>query len=86
MTKECFLELYGNEKLTFSNYYKYVFTFKCPLENGNVLCCECGGSSEDIYRFGVNTDTEYNLYELDPFSGTIFDSDGGIVHSFYESC
>ena len=86
MNKECFLELYGNEKLVFSHYYKYVFTFRCPLENGNVLCCECGGGSGEIYRFGVNVDTEYNLDELDPFSGTIFDSDGGIVHSFYESC
>ena len=83
MTKECFLELYGNEKLTFSHYYKYVFTFKSQMKNGIVLCCECGGSSEQIYRFGVNADTEYTLKELNPFAGIVLDN-CELVHSFYE--
>ena len=51
MTYKDFIKEYGEEEVRFTSYYKYEFTFK----NKNVTVW-CGGSSDDIYKFAVDTE------------------------------
>ncbi len=62
-----FIKQYGKQKVKFSYYYKYSFTFK----NDNGLSVRVGGSSDDIYRFSVDVDKEYFVSELEPNSATL---------------
>ena len=50
MTKQEFLEQYGEEEVKFSSYYKYDFFFK-----NNHIKISIGGNTEDIYRLHIDT-------------------------------
>ena len=65
MSKEEFIKQYGEEKVKFSSYYKYSFTFK----NENVSVC-VGENADDIYRLEVDADKEYLVKDLD-FNGAL---------------
>lgn len=56
MSRAQFEEKYGQCAVKFSSYYKYVFTFKAELPNGDMLYVSVGGDSSDIYRFTVTAD------------------------------
>jgi len=59
MTKQEFLEQYGDTVVTFSGYYKYVFTFKS--QDG--LEIHAGGNSSDIYRCRIRPEMTVNEIE-----------------------
>ena len=55
MTAEQVNEKFKDVKVTFAAYYKFTFTFKGQSEDGYTLACVYGGSSDDIYRYDVDT-------------------------------
>jgi len=60
MTYEEFIEKYGNEKVKFKSYYKYIFNFT----NNKGIIVSMGGISDDIYRCEIQADKEYLISEL----------------------
>lgn len=81
ITKDKFLELYGDVKVKFASYYKFAFTYKAILPNGDILRVGCGGAGDDIYRHEVEADCEETVSSLDPREGECL-RDGKVVHSF----
>ena len=83
MTRQEFYDKYGNVKVKFSRFYKFMFTFNALLPDGSVLVCNVGGNSDDIYRLEVTVDSEETLKSLGPFSGSVY-KDYKEVESFYD--
>ena len=83
MTKEEFLKKYGDIKVKFSSYYKYIFNYSATLEDGSILEVGVGGDSGDIYRFSVDVDELVRIEILDPFSGSVY-KNGNEIEGFYE--
>lgn len=83
MTKIEFIQHYKDIPVVFDNYYKYTFTFKGTLSNGDTITCSCGGVSDDIYRFEVISGKEILISTLDPYKGSII-RDGKELDDFYE--
>ena len=75
MGEEFYLK-YGNIKVRFQSYYKYIFTFQGKYE-GKVLKCLVGGNPDDIYRLEVKSNKEYVIRELEP---NCVEIDGEIVY------
>jgi len=71
MTKDDFIKKYGDRKVKFSDYYKYVFTF----EGSGGLVIYCGGFHDEIYRFDVEPNKPYTVRELSPFYGKCGDDE-----------
>ena len=65
ITREEILEKYGDVQVEFSHYYKYVFTFKGELQNGENVFVDTGGNADDVYREEVVTGQTYSVSELD---------------------
>ena len=65
LTRAQFEEKYGQVRVKFSSYYKYVFTFKAELPNGDMLYVSVGGDSSDIYRLEVTADTTQAVTFMD---------------------
>lgn len=82
-TREEFLEKFGKEKVTFSSYYKYTFTYSCITDDGLLIVVHTGGDSDGIYRKEVLADEEYTIESLSPFSGDAHRGVERIAH-FYE--
>jgi hypothetical protein len=56
---------YGDVELTFSNYYKYLFTFTGTAPDGVRLMVTVGGIAEGIYQFEVIANDPKPLRDLD---------------------
>ena len=82
MTKDEFLEQYGDVLVKFTSYYKYTFTFTGLMDNGYSILVRIGGSANDIYKTSVNADAELSVSNLYPDSGVVFDENGLEVDSF----
>jgi hypothetical protein len=67
MTFTELVDKYGLVKVKFTTYYKYMFTFKGQIDGLEVIVY-VGGSSDDIYKFDVDADQEYEVRGL-PFYG-----------------
>jgi hypothetical protein len=81
MTVEQVNEKFKDVKVTFDSYYKFTFTFKGQSEDGYTLACLYGGSSDDIYRYDVNTDP-VSFGECDQWSHVVVkDKDSNKVFS-----
>ena len=81
MTAEQVNEKFKDVKVTFDSYYKFTFTFKGQSEDGFTLACLYGGSSDDIYRYDVNTDP-VSFGECDQWSHVVVkDKDSNKVFS-----
>jgi hypothetical protein len=83
MTKEDFIEKYGEVKVKFSSYYKYTFSFSGELSDGGKICVSYGGCSDDIYRYEVSADYEETVKSVYPCSGSVY-KDGEEIDSFYD--
>lgn len=84
MTREEFIEKYGDVKVKFSNYYKYTFTYTGTLPDGGKISICDGGNSDDIYRYEVVPDREEKVSFIHPFSGSVYDKDGQKIDAFYD--
>lgn len=78
LTEKQFLEKYGEAKVVFAYYYKYSFTFTGEFE-GKKLHVIVGGSADDIYRFDVEPNKEYQVKELGMNYATVKDGETTIA-------
>ena len=85
MTKEEFLIKYGDVEVTFSEYYKYTFTFCADLPGGLNVSVGYGGDAGEIYRYSLSSGSRFRLRDVDPYTGTVC-KDGVKVESFYDYC
>jgi hypothetical protein len=81
ITKKEFIKLYGDVIVKFTSYYKYTFTYKAVLPNGDILLVGYGGAGEDIYKHEVEADCEESLLSLDPYEGRCL-REGEVIHFF----
>lgn len=84
ISKEDFINKYGNITVKFARYYKYCFTYGAVLPNGDKISVTFGGDSSDIYREEVISDEERLVSDLDPFSGVVLDANNKELTSFYD--
>lgn len=63
LTEQQFMEQYGEAKVTFTSYYKYSFSFVGEFE-GKKISIVVGGTTDDIYRFAVEANEEYQVKEF----------------------
>lgn len=86
MTKEKFIEKYGDILVTFTDYYKYTFTFKGTTRDGKTIVVDVGTDSDSIYRFEVAAGVPKTIRDLDPYSGQVVESTDPyrMGDSFYE--
>lgn len=83
MTKDEFIENYGNVRVSFHSYYKHLFTFTGITEDGYEVVIQVGGNSDDIYRMEVSPDYLETVAGLDPISGLVYDEIGDEIESFH---
>lgn len=83
MTRDEFYEKYGEVLVTFSSYYKYTFTYRAELPDGQTLTVGCGGQAEEIYRFDVVPNESVKVIDLYPYCGSVF-SNGKEIEAFYD--
>jgi hypothetical protein len=79
ITKDEFLDKYGNVKVKFDSYYKYMFRFRGELPEGGVLYCSYGGDADDIYRFNIDVDKEETVSTIDPNRGSVYKDDEEVL-------
>lgn len=73
------LEKYKNEVVKFTGYYKYTFTFRTMLQNGNTLIAQVGGCTDSIYTLAVSPDMMSSVNALQPYSLMEINSKGDVV-------
>jgi len=79
--KDEFLKKYGEVEVTFSEYYKFSFSYRGKI--GDIdLYVSFGGSAEDIYRDTVKNNESMKISQLDINYGTA-SKDGRIMETFY---
>lgn len=83
MTIEEVNEKFKDVLVTFSSYYKYSFTYTGESEDGYKLRCSYGGSSDDIYRYDVDTKPFPFVHTDNWTSVTITDPNGVDVFDEY---
>ena len=83
MTKQEFVDKYGDVKVRFSRYYKYVFTFRADLGDGKTLTCDIGGGADDIYKVEVVPDCDETVAGLDPLAGSVW-KDHKQIEGYYD--
>jgi len=81
ITATDFYRKYGDVKVTFSSYYKFMFTFEGKTPQGKKIKFMVGGISDDIYRFEVTTEPVLvrSLVEVECF---YLPSDDGVGNSW----
>jgi len=84
ITSEEFLEKYGNVKVAFQSYYKYIFTFTGTTQEGYDISVSAGGSEESIYIFAVESDSHYQIRDLSPYCGEVKDREGRTIEDFFD--
>jgi len=70
MTKQEFMELYGEVEVKFDYYYKYTFSYVGTID-GHSIQVEVGGDENEIYRHEVSANAYYKINELYPCVGRI---------------
>ena len=85
LTKDEFYDKYGDVKVKFKSYYKYIFTFCGVLQNGNKIFACYGGHSDLIYRVDVDADYEVSISGLEPYSIAVYDQNENLVEEYTEN-
>lgn len=83
LTKDQFIEKYGDVLVEFFRYYKYTFTYKGTLPDGAIITVDVGGDSAEIYRQEVVPGLKEPIRSLWPYSGSVY-LNGESVESFYD--
>ena len=72
-----FIKKYGEIKVEFKSYYKYVFTYTRELEEGAIIEICVGGDSDEIYRHSVEINEQLTVNSLGANRGLV--TKNGIV-------
>jgi len=83
MTKEEFIEKYGDVKMRFSYSDKYESVFRTTLLNGNKLACSRKRDGDGNSKF-KRTPNEITVRELDPSYGVVYSEIFEKLESFGE--
>lgn len=83
ITKEEFINKYGDFVVEFSSYYKYKFYFTTSGLN-YTLEMVYGGSSDKIYYFDVSATDTYAVKNVDWSSGRYLDMINNVCYEFSE--
>lgn len=83
ISKDEFMEKYGDVMVTFDHYYKYTFTYAGKNKDGVLVEVSWGGNADDIYRCSVSAGNEESVESLYPYDGTAY-KDGEAIEEFYE--
>ena len=83
LTRAEFYAKYGDVEVTFSDYYKYTFTYAATLPDGKRLTVGYGGNSDEIYRHEVAANGVETVSGLQPYTGTVYEGTEE-VEGFYE--
>lgn len=83
LTKDQFIEKYGDVLVEFSRYYKFTFTYKGTLPDGGIITVDVGGGSAEIYRHEAVPGLKETIQSLDPYSGLVH-LGGEEIESFYD--
>ena len=84
MTREEFIEKYGDVKVKFSDYYKYTFNYTGSLPDGGKISIGYGGNADQIYRYEVVSDKEKTVLSVYPYTGVVLDANGQVIDEFYD--
>ena len=86
LTRQEFMEKYGQVIVEFSDYYKFTFRYVNVrmASEGGTISVEFGGNAEDIYRHDLSSNERIKVVDLEPFSGTVRDAGGNVVDEFYD--
>ena len=63
ITHDEFIEKYADVRMTFSNYYKYGFTYVGQTDDGVNVSVTYGGETGQIYRFSLDAGHNFLLGE-----------------------
>ena len=83
VSREEFMEKYGDVMVVFDGYYKFRFTYKGYTQDGLTVYVSRGGSADEIYRLEVVPDKEKRVEDLYPDGGTVYRG-ASLVEEFYE--
>jgi hypothetical protein len=83
LTREQFIDKYGDVEVRFSSYYKFTFTYSAQLTDGSYLTVSVGGNSDEIYRFKVANNEVVTVRNLNPYTGSVY-QDRQEVEGFYD--
>ena len=81
ISREEFMEQYGDVEVKFVYYYKYKFTYSTSLADGRAVQVSVGGCHDDIYRHEVSNDKTYTINSLYPDVGNVY-KNGEVICSF----
>lgn len=84
ITRQKFIEKYGDVKVKFLTYYKYTFTYTGTLPDGGTISIGFGGNADDIYRCDVIPDKEETVRFIYPYRGKVCDKNGLVIDEFYD--
>ena len=83
MTREDFYAKYGDVKVKFLSYYKFVFSYSAHLPDGKLLTCNYGACCDEIYKHEVDAGAEETVGSLQPYAGSVYEN-GKEIEGFYD--
>lgn len=83
LTKDQFIEKYGDVLVEFFRYYKYTFTYKGTLPDGSIITVDVGGDSAEIYRHEAVPGLKETIRSLGPYAGSVY-LGGEEIESFHD--
>ena len=78
-----FYDKYGHVEVTFSHYYKFVFSYNARLEDGSHIEVGYGGDAGEIYRFDLTNNEKMTVNGVYPYTGKVT-KDGETIDEFYD--
>ena len=82
MTREEFLQKYGDVEVKFDYYYKYEFVYKGDVD-GVPISVSTGGTADEIYSMDVGTNDTAKISNLMPFKGTCGEDEFFEIPGYY---
>ena len=84
MTREEFIEKYGEVEVKFDYYYKYSFTFTGTADDGlTIVSVVLGGNADNMYRSEVVNNQTFKVKNSYPYQGIAY-KNGIEVDSFFD--
>jgi hypothetical protein len=77
--------MYGEVKLTFSSYYKYMFTYVGMAPDGTKISASYGGDHDTIYRHSVSNNEVMKVGNVEnEWHRVTAEKDGHEIFAYYD--